>query len=265
MKKAHRAASASKSMQNKRAGVALFLITAALGIVFVHRKASCNLDINLGIENNHYFWLPNDSVGAGVMLNVEKVCPRSSAINTVNNNLPPPKVMPLDQVQGIVKYWHEINCPQQETCKFHSIGQHLLHIAMKRKQTLLTVQVGAMDGRSNDPMHEMFVETKGEHYVQARWRHISPNRKNWRGSFEAKWGDHGPSFPDLRNWLPIMIEPVPQNYQDMTQAYLKIANTSGLGCAVPIHAAVSYDSSKTSCPFCRVNTAQDAPQQCKGK
>jgi hypothetical protein len=90
MKKAH------------QAGVALFLIAAALGIVFVHREVSRKLNINLGTENNDYFMLPNDSVGAGVMLNVEKVCPRSSVINTVNNNLPPPKLMPLDQVQGIV-------------------------------------------------------------------------------------------------------------------------------------------------------------------
>jgi hypothetical protein len=51
----------------------------------------------------------------------------------------------------------------------------------------------------------------------------------------------------------------------MKQTYLGIANDTGLGCAVPIHAAVSYDSTKTSCPFCRVNTADDAPPRCKGK
>lgn len=140
--------------------------------------------------------------------------------------------MPLDEVQNIVKYWHSFNCPQKDTCRFSLIGQHLLHAAMKLNQTLLSVQVGAMDGRSNDPMYEMFVS----------------------------------SFSDLlRNWLPVMIEPVPKNYEDMKQTYLSIATDRGLGCAVPIHAAVSYDSTKTSCPFCRVNTADDAPPRCKGK
>ena len=72
---------------------------------------------------------------------------------------------------------------------------------MKRNQTLLTVQVGAMDGHSNDPLYEMFVETRGKNYVQARYKDILPGRDS--------------SFPDLRNWLPVMIEPVPKNYENL--------------------------------------------------
>ncbi|KAL7530952.1 hypothetical protein ACHAXR_003769, partial [Thalassiosira sp. AJA248-18] len=98
------------------------------------------------------------------------------------------------------------------------------------------------------PMYEMFVETKGEKYVQARGD-VTPGRDS--------------SFPDLRNWLPVMIEPVPKNYGDMTRTYWEIATGTGLGCAVPINAAVSYDSTKTTCPFCRVKTAGDAPPRCK--
>jgi len=184
-----------------------------------------------------------------VSLNTDKICPGSSAINKANNNTPPPALMHVDQLLNIVKYWHEINCPQKDTCQFASIGQHLLHIAMKRNQTLLTVQVGAMDGRSNDPMYEMFVETMGKNYVQAR-----------KGEIGTRRNSH---FSDLRNWLPVMIEPVPQNYNDAKATYLGIANDGGLGCAVPIHAAVSYDSTKTACPFCRFNTADDAPDRCK--
>ena len=130
-------------------------------------------------------------------------------------------------------------------------GQHLLHIAMKRNQTLLTVQVGAMDGYHNDPMYFMFMETRGKHYVQARKEYKATERDSY--------------FPDLRNWLPVMIEPVPKNFEDMKQTYLGIANDGGLGCAVPIHAAVSYDSTKTTCPFCRFNTAEDSPPSCKSK
>ena len=186
-----------------------------------------------------------------VVLDVHKACPLSSVINKVNSNSPPPELMPTGESLSIIKFWHEINCPQKNTCNFFSIGQHLLHIAMKRNQTLLTVQVGGMDGRSNDPLFEMFVQTRGKNFVQARYGEILPGKDS--------------SFPDLKNWLPVVIEPVPKNYEDLVQTYVGIANSSGLGCGVPIHAAVSYDSTKTSCPFCRVNTADDAPDKCKSK
>ena len=182
-------------------------------------------------------------------LDIDKICPQSSAINTINSSSPPSQMMSIAKLQSIVKHWHEINCPEKNTCQFSSIGQHLLHLAMKWNQTLLTVQVGAMDGRSNDPMYGMFVKTRGKNYVQAR--EIVPGKDSL--------------FPDLRNWLPVMIEPVPKNYEDMKQTYLEVANETGLGCAVPINAAVSYDSEKSSCAFCRVNTAEDSPQRCKGK
>ena len=73
--------------------------------------------------------------GTAPALDVDTIfCPRSSVINKVNNNTPPSKLMPIDKVLSIINYWHEINCPQKETCDFSSIGQHLLHIAMKRNQ-----------------------------------------------------------------------------------------------------------------------------------
>mmetsp|Transcript_21014 Transcript_21014/g.32043 ORF Transcript_21014/g.32043 Transcript_21014/m.32043 type:complete len:397 (+) Transcript_21014:69-1259(+) len=250
--------------QRRRTSVVIIAFVASItasGIIILHMRASCNLDNYLKNDRHDLFIAPeNMLVGVGaadtkesmIELDIDNACPRSSAINTKNNNSPPPNLMPLDRLQSIVNYWHEINCPQKETCQFASIGQHLLHIAMKRNQTLLTVQVGAMDGRSNDPMYGMFVETRGKNYVQARNGDIAPGRNS--------------PFPDLRNWLPVMIEPVPKNYEDMKETYLGIANDKGLACAVPIHAAVSYeDSNKTSCSFCRFNTADDAPATCKGK
>jgi hypothetical protein len=45
-------------------------------------------------------------------------------------------------------------------------------------------------------MYEMFVKTMGKNYVQARRGDIAPGSDS--------------SFPDLRNWLPVMIEPVPK-------------------------------------------------------
>jgi hypothetical protein len=194
-------------------------------------EASCNLVKNLSLHNEVVESYGHNHRDSMIELDFNNICPPSSAINSISNNMPPPKLMSHDETQSFVKYWHEINCPQKDTCRFSSIGQNLLHLSMKRNKTLLTLQVGAMDGKSNDPMYGMFVKEN----------------------------------VDLRNWLPVLIEPVPKNYQDLTQTYLEIAKDKGLGCAVPIHAAVSYDSTKSICPFCRVNTADDSPQTCKGK
>ena len=214
------------------------MVLLSLGLLRITYNVHSRFELDAPSSNGHHSHYDSSTI----LLDIKNVCPKSVSINTVSNNSPPPKLMSLVELHSIVDHWHEINCPDKSTCRFSSIGQHLLHIAMKRNRTLLTVQVGAMDGRSNDPMHGMYVNTRGKNYVQAR-----------------------SSFPDLRNWLPVMIEPVPKNYEDMTQTYLDIAKEKGLGCAVPIHAAVSYDPNKTSCAFCRVNTADDAPQVCKGK
>ena len=143
------------------------------------------------------------------------------------------------EIRRIVNYWHSFNCPRPASCKFASVGQHLLHLAAQQNETLLTLQIGAMDGKSNDPMYEMFVDQQAKFLF---------------GMEEAV---------SLVNWLPVLIEPVPLNYENMIKTYEEVARDKGLGCAVPIHAAVSYDGSARECAFCRVNTADDAPQYCK--
>ena len=172
-------------------------------------------------------------------LEIEKVCPASSNINSKNKVVPPSKLLQFQEIRDVVKYWYEFNCPLKSSCTFASIGQHLLHYAIQRNETLLTLQVGAMDGKSNDPMFEMFVEGTKK-YVNGRT-----------------------SFSTLNNWIPVLVEPVPTNYEAMMNTYASIAIDKGLGCAVPINAAVSYDATKKSCPFCRVNTSDDAPNKCK--
>ena len=172
-------------------------------------------------------------------LNINDVCPNSLNINSQNNHFPPSQLMSVEEIHNVIKYWYQYNCPRKSSCTFASIGQHLLHLAIQRNETLLTLQVGAMDGKSNDPMYEMFVTEKN------------------------KFMHDKEEFSTLVNWLPIMIEPVPINYDGMIETYTNISKDKGLGCAVPIRAAVSYDDRKTECPFCRVNTAEDAPQTCK--
>jgi hypothetical protein len=76
-----------------------------------------------------------------------------------------------------------------------------------------------MDGYSGDPMYEMFVTQQQE---------------------------------GLENWLPIIVEPMPANYDALLNTYADIASR-GLGCAIPINAAVAYDENKTECSFCRFN------------
>lgn len=175
-------------------------------------------------------------------LRLGKVCPHSLNINQINDHMPYPDLLEFDEIYSILNYWHEFNCPLQNTCTFISIGQHLLHHAIEKKKTLLTLQVGAMDGKSNDPMYEMFVK---------------PDQK------EPTFVSNRDSFVDLQNWLPVMIEPLPSNFQTLQENYADIAKTKGLGCAVPINAIASYNTSTTTCPFCRANTSRDAPLRCK--
>jgi hypothetical protein len=147
-----------------------------------------------------------------------------------------------DQVYHLVNLWFQANCPSNvpnaKSCKFHSIGRYLLNHAIKHDMTLLTVQIGAMDGKSNDPMFEMYVQ-----------------KKNW----PLRSKDH---FDNLQNWLPVLLEPVPQNYDKLVKAYKEIHEENRLPCPISINAAISYDTHTTECKFCRFNVSPDAPQEC---
>uniref|UniRef100_A0A7S1Z3L5 Methyltransferase FkbM domain-containing protein n=1 Tax=Ditylum brightwellii TaxID=49249 RepID=A0A7S1Z3L5_9STRA len=174
-------------------------------------------------------------------VDVKKVCSVSPDIYSINDHFPPSEFMGLEEILPVLKAWHDSNCVpyiKGQNCLFASIGQHLLHHAIQQNKTFFTVQVGAMDGKSNDPMYSMFV----------------------RG--ENTFTDFKP-FDNLRNWLPVLIEPVPVNYNALIDTYRTIAETKHLGCAIPINALVSYNSSKATCPFCYMNTHEDAPEDCK--
>lgn len=192
------------------------------------------------------------SVKTSGAFDIRKVCQSSSSSMKISTNdrrlLPYSELMGLEEIRSVLNDWYKSNCQKgmgeanKHSCSFASIGQHLLHHAIELNQTLLTVQVGAMDGKSNDPMYEMFV-----------------------GDGRKRVGTM--KFGNLINWLPVLIEPVPRNFELMVETYIDISKTRGLGCAVPINAVVSYDhdsspNQKTTCPFCRINTAEDAPKEC---
>ena len=215
--------------------------------------------------------------------------------NSPRNLLPPRELLSLEEIHQVVQYFYTFNCPLKESCKFGSLGQHLLHAAIQQNKTLLTVQIGAMDGYSNDPMHGMFVKQSV----------LNPGaRNNTLGPPKPMFRNHVHRNTDafnLQHWLPVLFEPVPRNFETLKHTYNLLQNKKqdGLGCAVPIHAAVSYDgmtaddlydkhnnknetaSSSSSgsspssalavadgggpgeCRFCRFNTDVDAPDACK--
>lgn len=149
-----------------------------------------------------------------------------------------------DDVYHLIKLWWSANCPanipQFPRCTFRSIGRLLLHHAIQQGRTLVTLQIGAMDGQSNDPMYDMYAAKR---------------KKEW----DLRKQDH---FPHLKNWLPILLEPVPSNYQNLLKTYKALDDRVGLPCAIPMNAAISYDATHTECAFCRYDTSETAHPDC---
>jgi len=234
-----------KYLKGKNSVPTVVLISLAFMLGFSINTISYTQLVSLTNQKKVAIAISNPNTTTHDILDMIAVCPASTSINTVNDIQPNRKLMRSDDIYSSLNFWYEFNCfgegesaVRKKSCSFGSIGQHLLHHAIQRDETLLTVQVGAMNGYNNDPMYEMFVEVKHEYIEKMR-------------------------FPNLRNWLPVIIEPIPQNYENLIETYSDIAKTKGLGCAIPINAAVSYDTSKDTCPFCRVNTADDAPTVCQ--
>ena len=91
---------------------------------------------------------------------------------------------------------------------------------MTNKKKILTVQIGAMDGKNNDSMYEIFV-LKRDNYSS-----LSNKKKEL---FDE----------NLQNWLPILFEPVAHNYKALLEPYQNISNDHNLPCSIPINAIVS--------------------------
>lgn len=66
---------------------------------------------------------------------------------------------------------------------FVELSRLIYKSAIEKNRTLLTLQIGGMDGVSNDPMHEIFKEL------------------------------------NLSNWFPVVVEPVPTNFNQLKQNY----------------------------------------------
>ena len=101
---------------------------------------------------------------------------------------------------------------------FKPIGRDLMQAAVDRSTSLLTVQVGGMDGKSGrDPMYKMYYEKS------------------------------------MRNWMPVVFEPVPVNFGNLVKTYQEHETKRSLPCPLLLNQAVAYGQNTTTCSFCHYN------------
>jgi hypothetical protein len=132
----------------------------------------------------------------------------------------------LNVIQETHQQLHKNIQTDPKSMKFERFGQALLEKALESNKFLITVQVGAMDGISNDPLWEMFVGHPRR-----------PSKFN----------------KPLSHWIPIAIEPVPANFANLQKNYQTLKDDKELPCSLLMQGAISYDHSITqkTCPFCR--------------
>ena len=141
----------------------------------------------------------------------------------------------------ITRLYHQRN---SKAPKFAELAHDIMDYARWTNQMVVSVQVGGMDGKSNDPMYDMFV------------------RPGKAGKYE--------DIPKT-NWMPLVFEPVPDNFKALTNTYDEFARDHGLLCYGLGHAAVSYDrnmdnnnsKAQEGCTFCHFDTSDTSLQLCK--
>lgn len=140
----------------------------------------------------------------------------------------------------------------------HLLGRALLDEATRRDRTLVTLQMGGMDGRSNDPLWTTFVGDghKGK-----------TNKQN--------------ATPNLTHWMPVVVEPVERNFQALQRNY---ASVPDLRCFHAVRWAMKYDAREDqtedeastdakdynennngTCTFYTFDDSETAPRLCKDK
>eukprot|EP00544_Gedaniella_sp_CCMP2646_P013105 CAMPEP_0202500128 /NCGR_PEP_ID=MMETSP1361-20130828/32038_1 /ASSEMBLY_ACC=CAM_ASM_000849 /TAXON_ID=210615 /ORGANISM="Staurosira complex sp., Strain CCMP2646" /LENGTH=361 /DNA_ID=CAMNT_0049132493 /DNA_START=29 /DNA_END=1114 /DNA_ORIENTATION=- len=188
------------------------------------------------------FQSPGKLVGAFVPITASSVASRCNTIieyplpdhpvhvpNATCSQAAGRSIMPLHRVHHVVQEMHQQDYALARRPHFNAIGQGLLQEAVQANQMLLTVQIGGMDGKSNDPMYAQFVQPE--------------------------------VISSLKHWMPVVVEPVPDNFQALTETYKRISASKGLLCPLLIQGAISYGPSRT-CTFCRFDTSETAPDEC---
>lgn len=131
---------------------------------------------------------------------------------------------------------------------FAELGRRLYRHATDTQKMLLTLQIGGMDGVTGDPMNDMLVSPVGDKKV---------------------YRNHKQHKVVLDRWVPLVVEPVPDNFQKLKEHYdgLK-SGPRGLACHGLQQWAISYEvetnTTATSCEFCRFNQNSTDPA-CTGQ
>lgn len=112
--------------------------------------------------------------------------------------------------------------------EFLAVGRKLFAEAKRLNVSLLTVQLGGMDGKSNDPMFEMMALE-----------------------------------PSLEHWAPVVVEPVAINFEALQLTYAALHKEKGV-VSYLAEQAVTYDATaKGTCTFCHFNASDSAPEHCQ--
>ena len=194
-----------------------------------------------------------------------------------------PFVSPHNIRKEILQLYQEGKGTMNKTPGFVTVGRRLLNYSMIHNQTLLTLQIGGMDGYSNDPMYRMFVK-KGQEEEEGIYNNNNQQRS-------------------LQHWMPIVVEGGMINFQKLYHNYKsygalslmepnelqqyvqqqqqqkarKNHNDRGIiPCSLIEHWAISYhgepskkdgSNNHTYCEFCRFNndllSQSNPPPLCK--
>jgi hypothetical protein len=66
----------------------------------------------------------------------------------------------------------------------------------------------------------------------------------------------------LKNWIPVVVEPAPNNFESLTKKYADVQKKTNLTCPLLSNWAVSYESN-SECTFCQFNVSNSSDQACK--
>ena len=101
----------------------------------------------------------------------------------------------------------------------------LMEEARRQNRSMVTVQLGGMDGKTGDPMYRF-------------------------SEFQS----------DISNWIPVVMEPVPDNFDKLVETYEshvhRPQSARGMTCPHVLHQMANYDASlqdppdSGTCPFC---------------
>ena len=136
-----------------------------------------------------------------------------------NTDLSTSSYMSSEEAQEIIIRFCNETISSGYRPRFVPILELLLDAATKTSKLLATLQLGGMDGKTGDPFYK-----------------VSQKRKS------------------LQKWIPIVIEPVPTNFDKLVQTYEEHQWRKKLPCPTLLNQLINYGTSnhvsQNACAFC---------------